>query len=34
MPLSTRAKLMMSVQSMSALIVSLLVIAKAVSGLQ
>lgn len=34
MPLSTRAKLLMSVQCMSALVVSLLVIAKAVSGLQ
>ncbi len=34
MPLSTRAKLLMSVQSTSALIVSLLVIARAVSGLK
>jgi len=34
MPLSTRAKLLMSVQCMSSLIISLLVIAKAVSGLQ
>lgn len=34
MPLSTRAKLMMSVQCMSALVISVLVIAKAVSGLQ
>jgi hypothetical protein len=34
MPLSTRAKLLMSIQSSSALIVSLLVIAKAVSGLK
>jgi len=34
MPLSTRAKLLMSVQGMSSLIISLLVIAKAVSGLQ
>ncbi|MDQ1399478.1 MAG: hypothetical protein QOF81_994 [Acidimicrobiaceae bacterium] len=34
MPLSTRAKLLMSVQCMSALIVSVLVIAKAVSGLK
>lgn len=34
MPLSTRAKLMMSVQGMSALVISVLVIAKAVSGLQ
>ncbi len=34
MPLSTRAKALMSVQCMSALVVSLLVIAKAVSGLQ
>jgi len=34
MPLSTRAKLMMSVQCMSALVISVLVIAKAVGGLQ
>lgn len=34
MPLSTRAKFLMSVQCMSALIVSVLVIAKAVSGLK
>jgi uncharacterized membrane protein len=34
MPLSTRAKVMMSIQSISALIISVLVIAKAVSGLQ
>jgi hypothetical protein len=34
MPLSTRAKMLMSVQSTSALIVSLLVIARAVSGLK
>jgi len=34
MPLSTRAKLLMSVQGMSALVVSVLVIAKAVSGLK
>ena len=34
MPLSTRAKVLMSVQSTSALIVSLLVIARAVSGLK
>ncbi len=34
MPLSSRAKLLMSIQSISALIVSLLVIAKAVGGLK
>ena len=34
MPLSSRAKLLMSIQAISALIVSLLVIAKAVSGLK
>jgi uncharacterized membrane protein len=34
MPLSSRAKLLMSVQAISALIVSLLVIAKAVGGLK
>ena len=34
MPLSTRVKLLMSVQCMSALVISVLVIAKAVSGLQ
>ena len=33
MPLSTRAKVMMTVQSISALVTSLLVIAKAVSAL-
>ena len=34
MPLSSRAKLLMSIQAVSALIVSLLVIAKAVGGLK
>jgi hypothetical protein len=34
MPLSSRAKLLMSVQSTSALMISLLVIARAVSGLK
>jgi hypothetical protein len=34
MPLSSRAKLLMSIQAISALIVSLLVIAKAVGGLK